>query len=128
MIIGDRVNKIEAEIKERKAHEGLSLNILLKDVREAGKNIEFDYVYVVEYKGVGKISIHGTMVAEEEGKQKKKILDEWKKNKKVPNDYMERLLNAINFAATAHATIVARVLSYAPPLIPPKLSLKKSKA
>ncbi len=125
MIIGDRVDKIEAEIKERKAHKGLKLNITLTDLTETREGrLLFKYVYTSEYDGVGYITIHGEMLAEEDDKTKKTLLDDWKNGKKVKKEYMERLLNAINYSATSHATLIARVLSYPPPLVPPRLGLR----
>ena len=125
MIIGDRVDKIEAEIKERKAHEGLKLNILIKGVREIeGGRLAFEYEYTTLYEGVGTIKISGEMYAEEDDKTRKRLLDNWKNGKKIEKDYMERLLNAINYSATAHATLVARVLNYPPPMLPPRLGLR----
>lgn len=125
MIVGDRVTKIESEIKERKAHNGLKLNIAIKDVSSENDRVVFDYLYEVTYTDVGYIKIFGKMFANEEEKLEKEIHDSWKKNKKIPEEYMEKLLNAINFTATSHATLVARVMNYSPPLIPPRLTMKK---
>ena len=127
MIIGDRVDKIEAEIKERKPHEGLKLNIGIRGVEKKENQILIRYAYEVVYEGVGVIRVEGVVMAEEDEKKTKEILESWEKKKKLPNDYMERLLNAINYTCTSHATIVARVLNYPPPLTPPRLTIRENK-
>ena len=126
MIIGDRVNGVEAKINERKNFEGLSIAIKINDVKEEDGRLVFDYTYRVEYtKDVGYITINGQMFAQEDKKLTKEILDGWKKENKIPDSYDERLLNAINYAASSHAVIVARVLSFAPPFIPPRFRRAK---
>ena len=128
MIIGDRVDAVEAEIKERKPHKGIKLNIVLTDMKELeGKRIAIGYEYTTTYDGVGYIKVKGEMYAEEDDKTRKKLLSEWKKGRKVPKDYMERLLNTINYTGTSHATLIARVLNYPPPLMPPRLGLAEKK-
>lgn len=129
MIIGDKVSKVEADIKDRKQHKGVKLNIVVKGVKEAEDNrIGFDYLYDVSYgDDIGYIKVEGTMFAQEEEGMRDKILRDWKDKKKIADNYMERLLNAINFSATAHSTIIARVLSYSPPLVPPKITVNKKK-
>ena len=128
MLLGDRVVKIEAEIKEIKPHRGLKINIAIRDVKRNGKRLSIDYLYSVNYgEDIGYINIHGRMFAEEEEKEAKKLEEAWKKDGKLPKQYMEKLLNAINYTCSSHATIVARVLNYLPPLIPPKLAVKEEK-
>ncbi len=126
MIVGDRVNGIEAKLNKRSGFEGLSISIKVNDVKEDGDRLVFDYTYRVDYtKDVGYIQINGEMFAQEDEELTKKILDGWKKNNRIIDEYDERLLNAINYAASAHSVIVARVLSFAPPIIPPRF--RKSK-
>ncbi len=127
MILGDKVDKITAEIKERKPHEGIRLNIGISDVSKNENQLSIKYRYEVSYEGVGYISIEGTVIAEEDEKTTNEILESWKSKGAVPKSYMERLLNAINFSGTSHATIVARVLNYPPPLTPPRLTISERK-
>ncbi len=127
MFIGDRVDKIEAELKERKPHKGIKVRINIINVREDQDNLLFEYEYIVDYVEVGAIKIRGVVFAQEEKEEKEKILEGWKKNKKIEDSYMERLLNVINYAATSHAIIIARVLNYPPHFIPPRLSLRRKK-
>jgi len=122
MIVGDRVNAIEAEVKDRNAQEAMNIGFTIKDVRENGDIIEYDYEYNVSYGNAAKITIRGTIIGRDEPKE---ILESWKKEKKLPPKEMERLVNIINYLGSVHGTLVARVLNYRPPLVPPRLSVKQ---
>lgn len=125
MIIGDRVNRIEAFVKDRTTFEGMKINVVVKDVREENNRLEIDYVYEVDYGAHGNLKIEGTLFAEEEKDLKEKILEEWGKNKKLDENFAERFFNTVNFLGSAHGTIIARVLNMRPPLIPPRIVKKK---
>lgn len=127
MIVGNRLSSIEAK-KGEKEIKGLDIRIGFKDVRE-GKDediIEIDYEYVAAYRDdAGEIKIGGTIFAKENEKTKKAILDAWKKNKRLPDEYMETALSNINFVGAVNGTIVAKVLNVPPPLPPLRLRMQK---
>ncbi|MGB9719533.1 MAG: hypothetical protein ACPL06_02990 [Candidatus Anstonellales archaeon] len=129
MIVGNRVNSIEAKRGESEIKR-LDIRIGFRDVRESKNSkeiLEIDYEYVAAYgEDAGEIKIGGTIFTKEDEKTKKAILDEWKKNKKLPDDYMEAALNNVNFMGAANGTIIAKVLNTTPPLLPPRLRMQKS--
>jgi len=125
MIVGNRVTSIEAKRGENEI-KGLDIRIGFKDVRENNEILEIDYEYVASYReDAGEIKIAGTIFAKENEKTKKAILDAWKKDKRLPEDYMETALNNVNFMGAANGTIIAKVLNTAPPLLPPRLKMQK---
>jgi hypothetical protein len=122
MIIGDRVDKIDASINERKEHEGMNVSINITDVKDLGQGlIEYHYIYTVEYKGVGSMTLRGVLIGRDEPEE---VLKEWNKNKKLSKEQMERLLNIINYIGSVHGTLVARVLNYRPPILPPRIKVE----
>lgn len=128
MIVGNRVISIEAKRGEKEI-KGLDIRIGFKEVRE-NKNdndiLDIDYEYIASYReDAGEIKITGTIFAKEDEKTKKAILDAWKKNNRLPEDYMESALNNVNFMGAANGTIIAKVLNIAPPLLPPRLKMQK---
>ncbi len=126
IIIGDRVDGIEAKVHKRERWNGLSINISIRDVKESNGLLEFYYTYLAKYgEEVAEIKIEGVMFAREEEEKRKAILEFWEKNKKVPKENLVGLLNAINYACSAHGTIIARVLNFAPPLIPPRIRMEE---
>jgi hypothetical protein len=129
MIVGERIREISGSRMKPEAIQGLSMNISVDDVRVSGKNIELDYTYIANYDvGVAQVQIKGTVLSTEEDALAKKIADEWKKNKKLPEEYMTIVLTAVNYSGSANGTLLARVLNVPAPLIPPKIQLSKAPA
>jgi hypothetical protein len=123
MIVGDRISKIDAQINPNTAFSGFKIDIKMGDARREGKDrLLVDYIYTLDYEKMGKIVISGTVIEADEQKIPK-LEETWRKEKKLPNEYLEELLNIINFLGSAHGTIIARVLNVRPPIIPPKLSI-----
>ena len=122
MIVGDRVNKIEAKIKDRSENAPMNIGMRITDVKEENDMVEYHYEYSVNYGNAGSIKISGVIYARDEPKE---VVESWKKDKKLPKEHMERLVNVINYLGSVHGTLVARVLNYRPPLVPPRLSVKE---
>lgn len=129
MIVGGKIERIEAEKRKEGKIEGLSINITLDDIKVKDENVEIRYTYAAKYaKDIGEISIQGILYTKEDKKLAKEISENWKKNKskkKLPPEYASTLLSAINYTGSANGTLVARVLNLSPPLVPPRLQLEK---
>lgn len=127
MITGERILEVSGHKKLREPVKGLNINIALEDAQADGETLEIYYVYTASYNdGVGEIKIKGVLTAKEEKKKIKDILDTWKKNKRVPEDYAATVLSAVNYSGSANGTLVARVLGLTAPLIPPRIQLSKT--
>jgi hypothetical protein len=123
MIVGDRISRIDAQINPNVGFSGFKIDIKMGDARREGKDrLLVDYIYTLDYEKMGKIVIAGTVIEADE-KKIPQLEEAWKRDKKLPNDYMEELINIINFVGSAHGTIIARVLNVRPPIIPPKLTI-----
>ena len=125
-IVGERIREISGRKQKSEQIKGLRMNIGIDDVRVNEKNLEIDYSYTANYdEGVGNLTIKGTILAVEDAALAKKIADEWKKNKKLPQEYTTVVLSAINYSGSANGTLLARVLNLAAPFIPPRIELSK---
>jgi len=127
MIVGDRVNKIDADIDTAKSFEGFKIDIKMGEARKEGDRMLINYIYTVDYGAVGKVSLYGTVV-EGDPKLVASLDEAFAKTKRLPPDYMEQLVNVINFLGSAHGTIVSRVLNVRPPIIAPKLAVRQAEA
>lgn len=128
-IVGERIREISGNKAKYEAIKGLSMNISVDDVRVTGKEVELDYTYIANYdENVGKLQIKGTIMANEEDALAKKVAEEWKKNKRLPEEYMTIILSAVNYSGSANGTLLARVLNLSAPLIPPRIQLSKPAA
>lgn len=128
MIVGERILEISGTKDTSAKMKGLAINIAINDVKVKEENVEIEYSYTANYEEkLGKVSIKGILLAKEDKKLCKDIESEWKKNKKIPGDYAETILRAINYSGSANGTLLARVLNLTAPLIPPRIQLKKKK-
>ena len=89
--------------------------------------MELTYEYSANYEDkVGLLKIKGVITSTEEKKLAKDIADRWKKEQKLPDEYAEMLLGAINYSGSANGTLLARVLGLTAPLIPPRIQLTRA--
>ena len=129
MIVGERILEISGNRipVPNSPIKGLNINITLESVEKNDEKIEIKYIYKADYKdNVGNITITGLLLAKEEKKLEKNILDTWKKDKKIPDEYAGTVLSAVNYSGSANGTLIARVLGLTAPLIPPKIQLGKA--
>lgn len=127
MIVGERILEISGNKLPKQSISGLSINISVEDVKMAEDNVEITYVYTADYQEeVGQLKIKGVLMAKEEPKLSKDIVDSWKKSKKIPDDYATVVLSAVNYSGSANGTLLARVLGLTAPLIPPRIQLTPS--
>jgi len=127
MIVGERILEVSGNKVPKSNIKGLNINISLEDVKLNEENVEITYVYTANYQeNVGQIKIKGIILAKEEAKLSKDIVDSWKKSKKIPDEYATVVLSAVNYSGSANGTLLARVLGLTAPLIPPKIQLSKA--
>lgn len=127
MIVGERILEVSGNRVPKSNIKGLNINISLEDVKLDQENVEITYVYTANYnENVGQIKIKGIILAKEEAKLAKDIIDTWKKSKKIPDEYASVVLSAVNYSGSANGTLLARVLGLTAPLIPPKIQLSKA--
>ncbi|MBI5228416.1 hypothetical protein HY988_07530 [Candidatus Micrarchaeota archaeon] len=129
MIVGERIMEVTGNKKSMENISGLNINITLEDVQQAKDgNLELTYIYMATYeKDVGNLKIKGVILAKEDDKLTKEIIDAWKKNKRVVDSYAETVLGAVNYSGSANGTLVARVLGLTAPLIPPRIQMSPKK-
>jgi len=126
MITGERILEISGKRESTEGIKGLGINISVDDVKVSGDVVEITYEYLANYdEKVGFLKIRGQINAKEDKKLAKDIEAEWKANKKLPDNYAEMLLAAINYSGSANGTLLARVLNLTAPLIPPRIQLSK---
>ena len=132
-IIGFNFNKILAEKSEQvKGKINISNNVNISSIDKVDMGIKdqtglkFSFVFNSTYEPkMGKIAIEGDVVYLGKKDETKKILDEWKKNKKVTPDVMEKILNTVLAKCNVEALILSRDINLPPPLQLPKVAAKK---
>jgi len=126
MIVGERIMKIDGERKKFEQIKNFKINVDIKDVKVKGEDVEMTYLYTVGYEsGVGDLSIHGVLLAKEDKKLAKEIADTWKKEKKLPSQYMAGVLRATIYSGSANGTLLARVMGFNAPFFPPAIKVEE---
>jgi hypothetical protein len=127
MITGERILEITGKKESLENISGLNINIALDKVKVKGDEVEMQYEYTANYEDkVGILKIRGVITAKEDKALAKEIDTRWKKEQKLPDQYAEMLLAAINYSGSANGTLLARVLNLTAPLIPPRIQLSRS--
>lgn len=124
MITGIKINYVEAKRDKDIDMTGLSVNIGIDNVVVTGSETKIDFNYGVNYaEGVGELKMKGSITAKEDDKLTKEIKDRWAKDKKLPDDFAEITLNAINYACGTNGVFVVRPVNLSPPIVPPRIQL-----
>lgn len=126
MITGIRIDKVEARREKNEDIKGLDVNIGIDNVKVTGPEVEIAFSYVATYQeGVGVLKMSGALLAHEDKKTADGISKSWEKEKKLPDEFSELVLNAVNFTCGTNGVLVVRPVNLAPPMIPPRIQLKK---
>jgi hypothetical protein len=136
MIVGFGFTKISAEKRESaKGKIDINNNVSIKDLKEdnfaLGSDkkqnvIKFIFEFTSKYEPkVGSILFEGNLMYMEEQKKAKAILDDWKKNKKLPKELMGGLLNTILTKCNVQALIMSQEVNLPPPIPLPKVQLNQ---
>lgn len=124
MITSMRVVEIEAKRGANVQPKGFDVGFNMEDVAVEKDEVKIKFSYTAEYKeSGGYIKIKGELVAKEDKDTIKKVENELK-NKRLPPEYMQMVVNAVNYFGTTHATVISTVLNTVPPIRMPNLQFK----
>ena len=134
MIVGFGFTKLSAEKGETaKGKIDINNNVSIKDIQEdnfsLGKDkqqniLRFIFEFTSNYEPkVGKILFEGELLYMEEQKKAKELLNSWKKDKKLPKELMEGMLNTILTKCNVQALILSQQVILPPPIPLPKVQM-----
>ncbi len=125
-ITGEKILEVSGRKDKNEGFAGLNITISLDDVTVTGENIEMKYNYTANYEDkMGYLTIKGILLAKEDKKLAEQVKSEWAKTHKLPEQYAEMILSAINYSGSANGTLVARVLGLTAPYMPHRITLPK---
>ncbi|MBI4452929.1 hypothetical protein HY637_05855 [Candidatus Woesearchaeota archaeon] len=134
MIVGFSFTKLSAEKGQTaKGKIDISNNVSIKDIQEddfsLGKDkkqnvLRFVFEFTSKYEpDVGSILFEGELLYMEELKKSREILSDWKKDKKLPKELMEGLLNTVLTKCNVQALILSQQVNLPPPIPLPKVQV-----
>lgn len=116
-IVGGRIVGVDAKKLEGSTFTGFDVNIGITDVKEVGKTIEVHYEHVAKYmKDFAEMSVRGVIIAEADDKERKKVVEDFKKTKQLPIENAEEMLMAINYATSTIGTLLAFAIGVSAPI------------
>src|SRR3989338_9089373 len=117
-ILGFNFNKISVERGEPVTGSiNISNNVSITDVKQEdlslGKEkqpaLKFAFEFTSKYEPkLGNILLGGELMFMSDAKKAKEILDDWKKNKRVPKDVMTSILNTVLTKCNIEALILSQ--------------------
>ena len=132
-IVGFNFEKIMIE-KKGKVNSNLKIksNLSITDVDQeklnvtsSGDVIKFNFEYTADYDpGVGKIQLLGNLLYMEDKDKVKVLLEDWKKDKKLPKPLMAQIFNTILAKSNIKALSLTQEVNLPPHI---KLPILKSK-
>ena len=124
MITGIKIASVEAHRDKDEDITGLNVNIGIDEVAVKAGEISITFNYAASYQeNVGELKMKGTIVAKEDAKLTKEVEAKWGKEKRLPDDFAELVLNAINYTCGTNGTLVVRPVNLSPPIVPPRIQL-----
>jgi len=120
-INGGRVISVSAERLDQGKFEGFDVSIKITDVKEVDKGLEIYFDHGTDYRDkFAKMHIQGVVRADADEKERKKIVEDWKKTKQFPTGVVEEVLMAINYITSSVGTLLAFAINVNAPVNVPK--------
>ena len=117
-VTSGRVVYIEAKRDKMDVPKGMNMNVNVEDVAANKDEITVQYLFTVTYnENIGSIKIRGVMHAKEDAKRAKEIAKEWKENKKLPDDFVELIMNYVSYVGGVAGTFFSQPLGLNAPLM-----------
>jgi len=133
-IVGFDFTKINVEKKAAaKGNIKINNNVSIKEVKEEEltlgtikqKALKFEFVFNTKYEpNLATIAFEGFILYLTKPEQIQGIINEWKKNKKLPKDITTPVLNAVLTRCNIQALILSKDLSLPSPIPLPKVEEK----
>lgn len=126
MITSIRMTEIIAKRGEAPGAQGFEVLFNVEDAKVQKSEVRIKFNYTANYKGSDSaVQIKGEITATEDKETIKKI-EESLKGKRLPPDYMQEVVNLINYFGTANASSVALLLGMPAPIKMPVLRIEEA--
>ena len=132
-ILGINFTKIEAERKSPvKGKININNNIAINDIKKAEMKLpgqealKIEFQFTAKYEpNIGQITINGETIIVDNKKKVEEILEQWKKDKKLPDDILAQIMNSLLTKCNVEALLVGREVGLPPTLNMPKVKVKE---
>ena len=135
MIVGINFTKLIADrLGETAGRIDINNNIRISNVNEAklvtakgDKALEIEFEFTSKYEpNLAQLLLIGKAVYVNKEKEAKEIFNGWKKNKKVPEKYLEEILSGLLMRANVEAVLLSKEINIPPPIPLPRIGKKSA--
>jgi len=127
MITGGRFLSLSAKKTKEVPISAVNIDISLSSITLAQTgDLQINYIYTVKYEeDVGELVIEGIIYDRlDSQEQAKSIVSQFSSDKKsLPQDFLVRVINSINYICSINSPLPLRLIDLAPPILPPQLQL-----
>lgn len=122
---GIRLYKAEAECVSDRKFEGIAASLDITGVQMTGGGaLKIDFTHTTKYQpGIATIRFCGFTLATGKKAELDSLVSGWKKDRFLPKDVFETLVNLAKYSAETNGVLVAKALNIAPPLVVPRVRL-----
>lgn len=129
-IVKINIHKLNAErsLKAKGGQVKINNNVSIKDVEdmdfavEGKKGLKFTFDFTCNYEpDLGKIAVEGQVLYVDEDKKVDEVKNSWDKEKKIPMEIMERIVNGALHKGNIQAIKISEDVSLPSPLPLPKV-------
>ena len=132
-MLGINFSKIVAERKAPvRGQISIKNNIAIKDTKKQDlkiqdkESVKVEFEFTAKYEpGIGEIIIKGDTVIVDTPEKIKEVLDQWKKDKKLPEDLLAQVMNGLLSKCNIEALVVGREVGLPPTLNMPKVKVNE---
>ena len=132
-MLGINFSKIEA-IRKAPVRGKISINnnIAIKDAKKQElkiqdkESVKIEFEFTAKYEPeIGSITIEGDTVIVDTTEKIKEVLDQWKKDKKLPEELLSQVMNGLLSKCNIEAIVLGREVGLPPTLNMPKVKVKE---
>ncbi|MEW5996565.1 MAG: hypothetical protein AB1657_03150 [Candidatus Micrarchaeota archaeon] len=122
---GIRFYRVEAECKSDARFSSIGVSLDITGMEKTGEDeLRITFAYRTEYRpGIASIRFDGLLLVGGKKAELDGVLSRWNKEKMLPKEMFETLVNLIKYNAEANGVLVAKALSIAPPVVAPKIQV-----
>jgi len=129
-IVKINIHRVDAERNLESAGGQIKINnnVSIKNVEDLSfdvdgkKGLKFTFSFNCNYEpDLGRIEVEGQILFVESSAKIKEIKEAWEKNKRIPNDVMEQVINAALHKGNIQAIKISEEVSLPSPLPLPKV-------
>ncbi len=129
-IVKINLHKVNAErnLQAKVGQVQINNNVSLQNLEdfpfpsEGKKGLKFNFAFVCNYEpDLGKIDVEGQVLFVEEAKKVEEVKKMWEKNKQVPMEVMEQVINAALHKGNIQAIKISEEVNLPSPLPLPKV-------